>query len=91
MSNMTPFEIRLELLKMAKELLAEEYYGKKDMIQQDWAIKVEAAKIKGESVPDHPSLPAYPTENDIVNKAASLNGFVSNITTEVKTTNKKST
>ena len=91
MSNMTPFEIRLELLKMAKDLLVEEFHGKKDLIQQDWAFKVEQAKIKGDAIPDTPSLPAYPTENDIVNKAASLNGFVSNITTEVKTTNKKST
>jgi len=29
MSNMTPFEIRLELLKMAKEMLSDDYYGKR--------------------------------------------------------------
>jgi len=29
MSNMTPFEIRLELLKMAKDMLGDEYYGKR--------------------------------------------------------------
>ena len=32
MSNMTPFEIRLELLKMAKEMLEQDYYGKRELI-----------------------------------------------------------
>ena len=32
MSNMTPFEIRLELLKMAKEMLTEDYYGRREQI-----------------------------------------------------------
>ena len=32
MSNMSPFEIRLELLKMAKEMLVEDYYTKKEQI-----------------------------------------------------------
>ena len=27
MSNMTPFEIRLELLKMARDMLNDDYYG----------------------------------------------------------------
>ena len=29
---MTPFEISLELLKMAKEMHIEEYYGKREII-----------------------------------------------------------
>ncbi|NBX50584.1 hypothetical protein EBT25_11765 [bacterium] len=78
MSNLTPFEIRLELLKMAKDLLAEAYYSERDRLQQDWHIKVEAAKLNGQSIPDHPAYPAYPSEQDIIVKAASLNGFVSN-------------
>lgn len=90
MSNLTPFEIRLELLKMAKEMLTEEYYGKRDQISQDWQVKVESAKIHGQAIPEHPTLPPYPTENEVITKAQSLNGFVSNITTE-KTTSKKST
>ena len=38
MSNMTPFEIRLELLKMAKEMLTEDYYGKREQVSNDWQI-----------------------------------------------------
>jgi hypothetical protein len=89
MSNLTPFEIRLELLKMAKELLTEEYYGKRDQLQEDWRIKVETAKLNGGAIPDHPPMPAYPAEAEIITKAQSLNGFVSN--TPVDKTSKKST
>lgn len=90
MSNLTPFEIRLELLKMAKELLLEDYNSSKERLINEWQVKVESAKLNGQSIPDHPAFPTYPSENDIITKAQSLNGFVSNITSE-KTQSKKST
>jgi proteasome lid subunit RPN8/RPN11 len=88
---MTPFEIRLELLKMAKDMLTEEYYGKRDVVSNDWQVKVESAKINGGTVPEHPGFPAYPSETDIIAKAAALNGFVSNIPLDTNKTTKKST
>ena len=92
MSNMTPFEIRLELLKMAKEMLTEDYYGKREQVSNDWTSKVDVAKINGGTIPDHPGFPAYPTETEIIAKAQTLNGFVSNIPLDnTKTTSKKST
>lgn len=93
MSNMTPFEIRLELLKMAKDILSEEYYAKREQVSNDWQIKVEVAKLNGGAVPDHPGFPPYPSESDIIAKANALNGFVSQIpqATQEKTTIKKST
>ena len=89
MSNLTPFEIRLELLKMAKELLLEDYTSHKERLINEWQVKVESAKLNGQAIPDHPAFPTYPSENDIINKAQALNGFVSNITAE-KTQSKKS-
>ena len=89
MSNLTPFEIRLELLKMAKELLLEEYHSNKDRLTNEWHVKVESAKLNGQAIPEHPAFPTYPTENEIINKAQALNGFVSNITAE-KSQSKKS-
>ena len=82
MSNLTPFEIRLELLKMAKDLLLEEYHSSKDRLTNEWQVKVESAKLNGQAIPEHPAFPTYPTETDIITKAQSLNGFVSNITAE---------
>ena len=91
MSNMTPFEIRLELLKMAKDMLTEDYYGKREQVSQDWQVKVDNARHAGAQPPDHPGFPAYPTEADIINKAQTLNGFVSQIPTTQEKTSKKST
>jgi len=91
MSNMTPFEIRLELLKMAKDMLNDEYYGKREQISNDWQMKVETAKLNGAAPPDHPGFPAIPTEADIIAKATALNGFVSNIPLDTLKTSKKST
>ena len=88
MSNLTPFEIRLELLKMAKELLLEDYNSSKERLINEWQVKVESAKLNGQAIPDHPDFPTYPSENEIIAKAQALNGFVSNITAE-KTQSKK--
>ena len=90
MSNMTPFEIRLELLKMAKDMLNDDYYGKREVISNEWSTKVEVAKINGGEMPVHPGFPSYPSETEIIAKAQTLNGFVSNIPLDTKTS-KKST
>jgi hypothetical protein len=91
MSNMTPFEIRLELLKMAKDMLNDEYYGKREVISNSWQAKLEVAKIHGGELPEHPGFPAYPSETEIIAKAQTLNGFVSNIPLDTPKTSKKST
>jgi len=90
MSNMTPFEIRLELLKMAKDMVSEEFHTNVSRINEDWHTKVEVAKLNGGEIPAHPGYPAYPSEKDIITKAQDLNGFVSNIETNKPTVTKKS-
>ncbi len=91
MSNMTPFEIRLELLKMAKDMLADDYYGKREVISNEYAYKCEVARIHGTEIPAHPGFPPYPSETDIIAKANALNGFVSQIPNTQEKTSKKST
>ena len=86
MSNMTPFEIRLELLKMAKDMLTDSYFSEKSRLSEDWHVKVDSAKLNGQPIPEHPVYPPYPTENDIISKAQTLNGFVSNLPSETKHT-----
>ena len=77
---MTPYEIRLELLKMAKDMLTDDYHTKRDALNQQWHSQVDAAKIAGTTSPDFPALPAFPTEDEIVKKAEALNQFVSQTT-----------
>jgi hypothetical protein len=91
MSNMTPFEIRLELLKMAQTMLESDYYGKREAISNEYATKCDHAKIHGNDVPVHPGYPAYPTEAEIIAKAQTLNSFVSQIPATQEKTSKKST
>jgi len=90
MSNLTPFEIRLELLKMAKDMLNDDYYGKREVISNSWHAKLEIAKINGGELPEHPGFPTYPSEAEIISKAQVLNGFVSNIPNIDTKTSKKS-
>ena len=89
MSNMTPFEIRLELLKMAQTMLEQDYYGKRESISNDWQVKVENARHAGQIPPDHPGFPPYPTEADIIAKAHTLNGFVSQLPLNLDKPSKK--
>lgn len=88
---MTPFEIRLELLKMAKDMLSDEYRGKREQISNDWSTKVDSAKLNGGTIPEHPGFPAFPSETEIIAKASALNGFVSQIPATQEKTSKKST
>ena len=71
-------------------MLNDEYYGKREVISNEWSTKVEVAKINGGEMPVHPGFPAYPSEVEIISKAQTLNGFVSNIPQDIKTS-KKST
>jgi hypothetical protein len=68
---------------MAKDMLSEEYHGKRESVSNEWHSQVEVAKLNGGIVPNHPGFPPYPTEQDVVKKAQELNGFVSNIDTKV--------
>ncbi|NDG30787.1 hypothetical protein EB118_12020 [bacterium] len=77
MSNMTPFEIRLELLKMAQSMLEHDYFAKRERTHNDWQVKVENARHSGMIPPEHPDFPSYPSESEIITKATTLNGFVS--------------
>lgn len=74
---MTPFEIRLELLKMAKEMLENNYFGERERISSDWHIRVQTAERSGATPPEHPGFPPYPSEDKIIEKAKLLNVFVS--------------
>ena len=89
MSNMTPFEIRLELLKLAKELLEQDYHAKREIIHNNWQVASENARTQGKELPIQPDYPSFPSETEIINKAQTLNGFVSNVSTEQSKTNSK--
>jgi hypothetical protein len=69
----TPFEIRLNLLNLARDLATQDFYIKKDMLMEQWHRNSEVDKLL-----PVPVLGAYPTEEEIIAKAKLLNAFVSN-------------
>ena len=79
----TPFEIRLELLRMAKEMLEADYFSTKDKLQNEWQIKVSRANETNEPLPQYPIIPPFPTATEVIGKAMTLNIFVSNGTADV--------
>lgn len=75
----TPFEIRLELLKMAKEMLEQDYFAKREQISSDWNSQINLAMNNSTSLPAHPGFPDYPSELDVIQKAQILNTFISKV------------
>ena len=88
MTNMSPFEIRLELLKMAQGMLEADHFGKREIIANQYAAECDAAKLRGEEPPKHPGYPSFPSEQEIIAKAQTLNTFVSNLPIEKSATKK---
>ena len=70
------YEIRLELLKMAKDMLEQEYHSKRDLVMQEYNYKCDFAIDGKNELPPMPELPAMPTMEQITAKAGDLNQFI---------------
>jgi len=69
----TGYEIRLELLKLALDILQIPVAEARNTLVGEWHL----AKELDPSVP-HPVLPNFPNTEDIIAEANKLNNFVSN-------------
>ena len=70
----TPFEIRLELLTLAKEILQAPVYEKRNQLADEYHSKLTDAN---RATMPFPTMPDFPSTTDIVAKAEELNRFVS--------------
>lgn len=73
----TPYEIRLELLKMSKEMLEQDFHSRREKIIQEWQVSVDRANQLKAPIPTMPDIPNFLTEDEIINKARKLNRFIS--------------
>ena len=78
------FNIRLQVLSMAKDMVIEEFHQKREEIQMNWDLHRERGSkkgdlypIQGDSVPDI-CFPRFPNTQDVLEKATSLYSFVTN-------------
>jgi len=83
MSASNGYEIRLELLKMAKEMLEQDWHAQREAVMTDYNTRVSFAHAKGEAagfqnaeLPNAPTFKMFPTESEIIAKAKTLNEFI---------------
>ena len=69
----TPYEIRLDLLHLAKEILSTPVHDKRNSLSDEYHSKLNDAN-RG-TLP-YPTMPEFPSTTDIVVKAEELNKFV---------------
>lgn len=74
--SQTPYEIRLELLKMAKEIVEQNWHAVKEKSMLDWHQAVDLAKETRQPIPLHPQIIPM-NQSEIMAVAEQLNGFVS--------------
>jgi hypothetical protein len=67
------YEIRLELLKMAKEMLEQDWHAQREATMTDYHTKAERDPS---FIPEVPTFKSFPTEEEIIKKAKVLNEFV---------------
>lgn len=70
----TPFEVRADLLAMAKEYMDRQYEINVQFAQQAFEKAVEAGKVTAESWKEY--VPAQYTLDELTKKAQELYGFV---------------
>ncbi len=77
------YEIRLELLKMAKEMLEQDWHAQRDAVMTEFNNQVGFAHAKAENLgwdkaqlPPTPTFKSFPTEAEIIAKARVLNEFI---------------
>lgn len=79
---MNPFEIRLELLKLAYQIEIEKIAADRNRQEQDWFVQKDLAMLAAGQDKDGPELPAFPitktvSVEDVLSAAETLNAFVS--------------
>ena len=69
----TPYEVRLELLKMANEILVTPIYQTREARLQEYHSKLTEANRETLAFP---TLPDFPSTTDVISKAEELKKFV---------------
>jgi hypothetical protein len=69
----TPYEIRLELLTLAKEILQAPIYEKRSQLTNEYHSKLTDANR--DSLP-FPTMPDFPSTTDIIAQAEQLKKFI---------------
>lgn len=72
----TPYEIRLELLRLANEILTSPVYNRREALLNEYHSKL-TDENRNSLV--FPTLPEFPTTETVISEAERLNKFISQI------------
>jgi len=76
-TNTNGYLIRLEVLKMAKEMLEQDYHSRRETAHRLWEVQVSDAMERKVPVPTNgPVVPEFPTVDKIKSQARELYDFV---------------
>jgi hypothetical protein len=72
------YMIRLEVLKMAREMAEQDYHSKREALLREWQSNREVYPGKEDQfvIPTFPTLPDFPSPEDIKVKASELYTFI---------------
>lgn len=77
MSEKSPFELRMDMIAVAKDLLEKQFELNRQIAMTTWEMAVETAKATQKAIPAMPDMPKFPTLEDIMETAKKMNVFVS--------------
>lgn len=72
----TPYEIRYNLLEMAKSMCENNWHAQRDAVMMEWNIQTDIARETGQPIPAIPKIKPL-VEDDFIRVAETLNVFVS--------------
>ena len=70
----TPYEIRLELLKLANEILLSPVFQKRSALEMEWSAKRDVNPAE-----PFPTMPDFPTSESVIAEADKLKAFVNKV------------
>ena len=70
----TPYEIRLELLKLSNEILSTPVFQKREALMSEYSSRINDETRNSSTFP---TLPDFPSVTDVIIQAEELNRFIS--------------
>lgn len=74
---------RMEILKMARDIVNNEYVDLRGKLHNQWMVNSERVWLIEKRKLEYPTFPSYPTEEDIVRRARVLLNFLNEPVPEV--------
>jgi hypothetical protein len=74
----TPYELRLDLLRLSKDILMEQYQNNRMAKENDYYAQREIQDRKGLPVPPFPDIPFTVTQEAVIKMSTELNKFITN-------------